>query len=135
MIQAFFAKINKTYRCLIRLLIASGFFYDLDVCHGGNFNNTCSPRVTRTQLTNNMLLFSANGTNSSILTRGDFVTFYVTLSESVPMFSTNLSKFYVSTVFLLHCEKMFFIHTKLSEMRTDLFVFTWRKRKFYYLWC
>ena len=52
-----------------------------------------------------MVLFSANGTNSSVLRRGDFITFYVTLSEPVPMFSTRISKFYVSTVFLLHFQE------------------------------
>ena len=80
--------------------------YHLDVCQRDNFN-TCFSRVTRPQLTNNMSLFSANGTNSSILRRGDFVTSYLTLSEPVPMFSTMLSKFYVSTLFLLHCKKRF----------------------------
>ena len=106
----------------------SVLLYDLGVCHRDAFN-TCFPRVIRPWLTNNMILFSANGTNCSILRRGYGVVTHITLSESVQIFSTRLSEFYVSTVFLLHCKK------HLSWIWTIFFIFTWRKEKFYYLWC
>ena len=85
---------------------ASGLFYDLDFCHRDGFN-ACFPRVIRPQVTNDMVLFSANGTNSSILRRGLNVATAITLPELVPVFSAKMSKLYVSTVFLLHCKKRF----------------------------
>ena len=93
----------------------SVLLYDLGVCHRDAFN-TCFPRVIRPSLTNNMVLFSANGTNCSMLSRGDGVVNHITLSEAVQIFSTRLSEFYVSTVFLLHCKK------HLSWMWTNLFI-------------
>ena len=88
------------------LLSFSAFFYDSDVCHRDGFT-TCFPRVSRPQLINNMTLFSANGTNSSILRRGLKVHTIIALSEPVPVFSTRLSNFSVSTLFLLHCKIRF----------------------------
>ena len=79
----------------------SGLLYDLGICHRDDFN-TCFPRVIRPWLTNDVVLFSANGTNSSIIRRGYDVVTNISLSESVPIFSTRLSEFYVSNVFLLH---------------------------------
>ena len=92
---------------------ASGLFYDLDFCHRDGFN-TCFPRVNRPQLTNNMVLFSANGTNSSIIRGGVNFHTRIALSEPVPVFSTIISNLYVSTVFLLHCKKTFFVQKSQS---------------------
>ena len=98
---------------------ASGLLYDLDVCHRDGFN-TCSPRVIRPQLTNNMVLFSANGTNSSVLRTGLNTYTAITLSEPVPMLSTRSSKFYVSTIFLQHC-KIYYSFKKMSHECEQIF--------------
>ena len=85
-----------------------------DVCHRDGFS-TCFPRVNRPQLINNMTLFSANGTNSSIIRRGLNLATIIALSEPVPVFSTRLSKFSVSTLFLLLCKKRFFLKRVCHE--------------------
>ena len=114
-------------KCAFRL------FYDLDVCHRDDFNTCFPPPVTRPQLTNNMVLFNANGTNSSILRRGYNVATNITLSEPVTIFSTRLSEFSVSTAFLLCCKKrfsfkksheyeQFFFRIYLKKIKTLLFV-------------
>lgn len=95
------------------LKCASGLFYYLDFCHRHG-SNSCFPRVIRPQLTNNMVLFSANGTNSTILRRGVNVNTIITLSEPVSMFSTRFSKLHVSTAFFL--QKTFFALKSQSRM-------------------
>ena len=108
---------------------ASGFFYNLDVCHRDDFITCFPPRVIWPPLTNNMVLFSGNGTNSSILRRGDDFATKLSLSEPVPMFSTRLLEFYVSIVFLLHCKNRFSFK-KISWMWTNFFLFDWSKETF-----
>ena len=101
--------------------------YGLDVCHGDDFN-TCFQRVTRPQLINNMVLFSANGTNSSILIRGDDFASYLELSELVPMFSTRLSALYVSTIFLLPVKNFFHLENSVINVN-KVCSYLFKKRK------
>ena len=105
--EVFLAKLFKRHRSLTGPKCPSGLFYDLDVCHRDDFNTCFPPRAIRPQLTNNMVLFSANGTNSSILSRGDDFATYILLSEPVPIFSTRISDFHVSTAFFLYSKKYF----------------------------
>ena len=66
-----------------------------------------------------MVLFGANGTNSSKLRKGDDFATYFTLLEPVPMFSTRLSEFYLSAVFFLHYKNTF--HTQMYVMNVNNF--------------
>ena len=106
---------------------ASALLYDLDVCHGDDFN-TCFPRVTRPQLINNIVLFSVNGTNSELLNRGDDFASYLELSEPVPIFSTRLSALYVSNIFLLPVKNFFHLENSVINVN-KVCSYLFKKRK------